>query len=72
MKCRGLPLGVRQEQLRSSSCGTPVGGVRLIDFVHELLSILQIVFGESGRIVSSWKIRPWPVFLEDQLAAWDL
>ena len=47
-------------------------GVGLTNFVYELLSILQIVFGESGRIVSSWKIRPWPVFLEDQLAAWDL
>ena len=45
-------------------------GVRLINFVYELLSIFQIVFGESGRFVSSWKIRPRPVFLEDQLAAW--
>ena len=43
----------------------------LTNFVYELLSIFQLVFGESGRIVSSWKIRPRPVFLEDQLAAWD-
>ena len=31
--------------------------VRLFNYVHELLSIFQVVLGQAGRLVSSWKIR---------------